>query len=228
MYSIRSLCKHLHFDFEVVIVGDKPDWFTGKHIPTTPIRGSQYTRAFDIARKLEAICESDLVSEDFIYCYDDQYALDRIGLGYFGKVVASEKYTGDIIKGGSGNWNRLLEVTMKMLGAPNRPLWNYETHLPRMFNKTKLMQLHRDYDLHKNPMLFSSIYFNEYHDAPEIVLVEHNEVKAGVYSKTTYDQIKALCHGKLWLNNGENGWNPSLERFLKNNYPNPCRFENIV
>lgn len=220
--SFRSMHKHLKFPFEVILVGDAPEWYTGKHIKTEPVRGKTFARAFDIARKLDLICNSPIVSEDFIYCYDDQYALSDIDLSYFDNVVALEPYIGRPVKNASGKWNRLLEQTFNVLGAPEREVWNFETHLPRKFNKGNLWQLHRDYDLHRNPLLFSTLYYNEYFDRPDVVLVEKNDIKAGVYSKLSYPQIEQLCNGKLWLNNGEAGWSPSLDRFIKNAYPQKC------
>ena len=67
--ALRSWEKHAQFDFEPVIVGDKPTWYTGKHIPTIPVRGKKFARAFDIATKITLVASSDLVTEDFIYSY---------------------------------------------------------------------------------------------------------------------------------------------------------------
>ena len=94
-----------------------------------------------------------------------------------------------------------------------------------MLNKTKLRQLIRDHKPHKNPLLFSTIYYNEYFETPDIVLTERNEIKAGIYKATSYVGIVDQCRGKLWLNHGEKAWNDSMSRFLKNNYPEPCRYE---
>lgn len=223
-HSIRSLCKHLYFDFDIVIVGDKPDWYNGKHIQTTPIRNINFCRAFDIARKLQTIVESDLISDDFVYCYDDIYALSRVGWGYFGKVVALEPKPTKPIRTGSNKWNKMLDSTFAALGSIGT--YNYETHLPRMFNKAKLTQLMNDYDLHRNPLLFSTLYFNEYCENPDIVLTEQNNIKAGLYgSGYSFDQIVNACHGKLWLNHSENAWGAPMDRFLKNNFPEKCKYE---
>src|SRR5574338_1171546 len=139
-YSIRSLCKFLDFDFDVVIIGDKPSWYNGKHIQTNAVRGVNFARAFDIARKLEFVFESDLISDDFIWCYDDIYAVNRCGWGYFGKVIALEPRPIKPVRMGSNKWNKMLESSFDALDIDKA--WNYETHLPRMFNKTRLKWIH--------------------------------------------------------------------------------------
>jgi len=214
--SIRSMCKNLKFDFNVVIVGDKPKWYNGDHIYANPIRGIQFTRAFDIANKLSLIVNSDLITDDFIYCYDDIYALQPISLEYFDEVVA-QCDENSVKLNGSGKWNRMLQESFNRLNIEQK--WNYETHLPRKFNKQKLAKIITSYNLHKNPLLFSTLYYNEYFDKPTLMA---NDVKCQIYSKTSINDIDQKATGKLWLNHGQNGWNGSLKRYLINLFPDRC------
>ncbi len=226
-YSIRSVCKFAQFDFDIVIVGDKPIWYTGKHIPATPIRNKRFTRAFDIAKKLELVCESELVSDDFLYMYDDQYFVNPVKLeDLSGAVAISEIVERRKGRVGSEVWKELLARTVDILArAEAERIYNYETHLPRVLNKRKLKLLMDAYDLHRQPLLFNTLYFNEYYHKPRVILEKENTIKAGLYKQQTSDAIVNLCRGKLVLNNGEKAFNHALKIFLKNSYPNSCIFE---
>jgi len=225
-YSIRSLCKYVKFDFDVVIVGDKPSWYNGKHIQTGQVRNINFAKAYDIAKKIKAICESDLVSNDFIYMYDDVYCVNDCQLSDFQKVIAMDYLAPNPKKtkfGGSGKWMQLLTDTRKLLQMEN--VWSYETHLPRMFNKGHLELVMNSYNLLNKPLLISTLYFNELFEKPDVVLVNDNKYKAGVFQKMTTAQIEATCKGKLWMNNTENAWNSNLDRFLLSLLPNKCVYE---
>lgn len=227
-YSIRSLCKFLKFEFEPVIIGDKPKWYKGKHIETKPIRGRKFTRAFDIARKLEIICDTSWISDDFMYMYDDQYFVNPTDLSDISGAIAMAEVVRktDNRRFGSDVWRELMNKTIDALKESGHDrVFNYETHLPRVLNKHKLKILTDAYNLHKNPLLFNTLYFNEYFHQPKVELEKENNIKAGVYKPMSTDQIRVLCRGKFVLNNGERGWNHSFNLFLKNTFPEKCRFE---
>ena len=79
--------------------------------------------------------------------------------------------------------------------------------------------------MHHVPLLFNTLYFNEYFDAPEIILEKENKIKAGIYKAMTSDEIRNLCTNKLIMNHGEKAFNHPLKLFLKNNYHKICKFE---
>lgn len=226
-YSIRSVCKYAQFEFDILIVGDKPTWYTGKYLPTHPIRGKRFTRAFDIARKLEIICDSKLITDDFLYMYDDQYFINPVQLADLsGAIAISEIVKREEARVGSEVWKELLKRTVDALHESGcERIYNYETHLPRVLNKARLKLVLDAYQLHKNPLLFNTIYFNEYFHQPRIILEQKNEIKAGVYNALISDQIRNQCRGKLVLNHGEKAYNHQMKIFLKNSFPENCKFE---
>lgn len=221
--SIRSLCKYITFPFDIVIVGDCPEWYNGKHIQTDKVRGMTFARAMDITNKLNHIIASDLITKDFIYIYDDIMAIAPIDSDYFDKVVALEPYNGGRVQGASTTWNRLLDATFNALKF--EPKWNYETHLPRKINKDMLSKIINIHRLDKTPLLFNTLYFNEFYGEPDIVLTEQNDIKAGVLKPLTNEGIGNICKGKLWLNYSENGYNNSMNVWLKRKFSDKCRFE---
>lgn len=214
-YSIRSLQKFCNFEFDVVIVGDKPNWFTGKCIDTGKVRNVDFAKAFDINQKMKAIFQSTLVPDNFIYIYDDVYCVNSCELSDFEKVISMDylpKIPQKTRFGGSTKWMKLLTDTRNALKTDEA--WSYETHLPRMFNKGNLELVMNSYGVWTKPLLISTLYYNELFDKPDVVLAEINEYKAGVYQKMNSQSIKALCHGKKWLNNTEAAWSNYLDKFL--------------
>jgi hypothetical protein len=222
--SIRSLCKHVKFDFEVVIVGDKPAWYQGKFIPTDKVRGVRFARAFDIANKLKTIAYSDEISEDFVYLYDDVYLVNDCTIDDFKKVIALEPLPekGEV-RVGSNVWRLLMRETHKSLGLDKA--YNYETHIPRMLNKKKLDLILKAYELKTRPMLFSTLYYNEYFERPDVVLTEKNEYKAGIYNAIPYNKIEQECRNKKFLNHSENAYRDSMIRFLETRFNEKSQYE---
>lgn len=228
-FSIRSLCKYAQFDFEPIIIGDKPKWYSGKFIPVKALRNKRFTRAFDIANKLSIICDSETISDDFLYMYDDQYFINPVELeNISGAIAMNEINKVSPVNVGSEVWRELMNrtvVALKENGCDER-IYNYETHLPRVLNKKKLKLILDAYRLSKEPLLFSTLYFNEYHERPKVELEKDNKIKAGIYKAMNLQDIRNLCKGKLVLNNGEKGWNHQLNIFLKNTFHEKCEYEN--
>lgn len=226
-FSIRSLCKYAQFDFEPVIIGDLPRWYNGKHIPVKALRNRRFTRAFDIAQKLEIICGTENISDDFVYMYDDQYFINPVTIDNIsGAIAMNEIKKVNPVKVGSEVWRELMNMTVvKLRENGHEQIFNYETHLPRVLNKQKLKLILKAYELNKNPLLFNTIYFNEFFDEPRIKIEESNPIKAGIYKAMNLQQIRDLCKNKLILNNGDGGWNHQLNVYLKNTFPERCKFE---
>lgn len=225
-YSIRSLQKFCNFDFDVVIVGDKPNWYNGKHVETGKVRNVDYAKAFDINQKMKAIFESTLVPDNFFYIYDDVYCVNPCELSDFEKVIAMDYLPKSPQKtrfGGSTKWMKLLTDTRNAIKTED--VWSYETHLPRMFNKGHLELVMNSYGVWLKPLLISTLYYNELFDKPDVILTDKNDYKAGIYQKMNAQSIEAACKGKKWMNNTENAWSNYLDRFLANLLPESSKFE---
>lgn len=226
-YSIRSVCKYAQFPFDVMIIGDRPTWYKGKCIEMPPIRGKRFTRAFDIARKIDVICGTETISKDFLYCYDDQYFVNPVKLEDLAGAVALNEITDyKEPRVGSEVWKELMNRTVSALVKNGHDTcYNYETHLPRLLNRGKLKLIIDGYDLHQQPLLFSTLYFNEYYHKPRVILEKENNIKAGIYKPLTADAIRNMCRSKLVLNHGEASYNHAMKLFLKNTFPEKCVFE---
>lgn len=65
-YAIRSMVKHFKPLIGVLLIGDKPEWFTGDHIPFADLKGEK-----ERSMQLKVLQAPD---EFFIYSNDDYFA----------------------------------------------------------------------------------------------------------------------------------------------------------
>jgi len=82
-YSIRSMVKHFRDFTDALIVGHKPDWYTGPHLPYAEIKGKP---GLNILGKINAAG----MKEPFLWCADDHFALkpfDKTLPHYFYKDI---------------------------------------------------------------------------------------------------------------------------------------------
>lgn len=223
-YALRSWSKFFKDDFNIVLVGDKPVWYVGDYIKTISIRGKSFTRALDITLKLNVIIASKGITDEFIYSYDDVYLLSDCTVKDFQQTIAIETMPANYkMPRASGKWKRLLEVTFKSLNLD--VVYNYETHLPRMFKKEWLNMIIQAYRLDKNPMLVSTLYYNEFFDKPDLILSQNNEFKAGIYDRINYVRLQQMIRGKKVLNHSENAYNDAMKRLLRELYKEKSKFE---
>lgn len=71
-YAIRSIYKHFAPLTGVLIIGDRPTWYAGDHIPLADLKGEK-----EKSMQLKVMQCTD---EDFLYSNDDYYALQDFGL----------------------------------------------------------------------------------------------------------------------------------------------------
>lgn len=220
-YSLRSLSNY-QFEHNVMIVGNPPSWYKGAGVRLSRYKGNSYTRAFDVVKKLKAAIESKNVTEDFIFMYDDQYVLQPTTLEHLAPCAQAEIQKGKRIPStGSDKYKDLLNWTFDELDIKGQ-VWNYETHLPRKFNKTLLKSIIDGYNLTENPRLVSSLYYNEYFDKPTYMA---SDMKIGFYQVTTPEKIRKEIKGKRFLNHNDGVGVKNILPVLNELFPNPSKYE---
>lgn len=129
-YSLRS-ANYEH----VVLVGDKPDWFTGDHIPAKD--GSVAT--LNIWNKIKAACLDPRVSDNFFYANDDYFYLQPLVMPY-------PNYYGTL-QNGNNAYKDICRHTMRILKLNGLGTNFYDIHRPMMINKNKFLEC---YDFFSN------------------------------------------------------------------------------
>jgi hypothetical protein len=233
-YAIRSIEKNFKSPFRIIVIGDLPSWANDDlkrlHIPTKLISGIPYCHCLDVNSKMKTLLQSEDLDESFIYTYDDIIFIAPVEYSDIAMLKADsfiesaefiqEKSTG------SRKWNNLLTFDFNFLSASKFRTYNYETHLPRMFQKNLLMELFSIPELQEVPFLFSTLYYNMFFKVKPYIIGQPNcDIKTGVYEQQNIRQIRAACAGKKFLNFNNQGVNPHLFRFLAEMFPDKSSFE---
>lgn len=212
-YSLRSVCQNLE-DANVWVVGGKPSWYVGKHIP---VRQSN-TKYQNVFNNLNAIVNSEDIPDDFIMMNDDFYIVKPID-----KV---ETYNGgylqdkiDLFSKNMTNsyYIKLLKNTKDRLASLgiDDPL-DYAIHVPMEFNKEKLSTVI------KPRMSYRTLYGNIYN----VGGIKISDVK--IHSKNTRDWADTPDLDSLelpYLSTNDASFEDVYRNILKDMFPDPCRFE---
>ena len=167
-YSIRSAVKNLPHD-KIWVVGGKPDWYTGNYIEVGQTR-SKYSNA---RNNLKAICNSELISESFIFMNDDFYIInkvDSVPYMYSGTLDKKIKVREDLFSGNS--YTGLLRQTLNGLFRKTKAIvLDYELHVPMVMEKKKLSKV----------LMFSGLWRSVYGNTFKVGGIKIRDVK--VYNK---------------------------------------------
>lgn len=220
---MRSVLQNYQGDAKIIIVGDKPPWYDGPHLPVKRVRRGK-NRAFrDSLNKLMTAVASPLVDDEFVWMMDDIYfnkpVTDRdLKIHYYQSTMTEAK----LEKYKPGNkWQRLKLATFKRLHAAGLPMRDYATHLPQHVEKSKFKELVRRFDpgCTSRLMLWEELYGNLYaENARPSGSVLYRTLKRKPY------RIYANIDRKF-INNGNKAWNEALRGYLWESFPAKSQFE---
>lgn len=224
LFALRSWAENCCFPANIVVIGDKEDWFSDEiHFIECPRMSDN--PSVDTFNKLKVALESDIVTDDFVWTNDDIYVLQPIDLSHIQlpKVLGpldTSKYKGFYRE----NMQRTIDC-LKQLGAACQ---NYGTYTPVMFNKASWLGLIAKLDEQiTQGMLYTSIYFNL--QQPQVTAVTLDWRKdpflLPVVSQNPSTEVVKSLLPKMFLNNARSGYSPWLESFLDKEFPAKCLFE---
>ncbi len=183
-YSIKTV-KKFYKNARCWVVGDTP--VTDEevtHIPTELVltaRSPLDRRNVDLMRKLDAILDSD-INEEFVLMYDDQYFLRKITKKDLQptalcRIDDLSKY--HRVKGLL--YGRLWDNTYKTISEMGVPMYDYETHLPRLMEKEKTRWLMDTHDLRNQNYLIHSLYYTMFAEDP-ILISEDDTIRSHTWT----------------------------------------------
>jgi len=124
-----------------------------------------------------------------------------------------------------------------------KPRLNFESHMPRVYEKDKMAELFEKFDFEKMyiPYALATLYFGYYENYDMPTLEEHNEYKAGFYfedesncsfQSNSFLSINNAVTDKVWINYNERGINFTglsgkqyLKLWLTTRFPEKSKFE---
>lgn len=256
IYMLRSIEKHMKIPYDVFLFADKRNdlsWIKGVTIRkmerTYPKKAEEhfdgvkhYENYFDVLHKIEAMANDEDVSERFVVFYDDiclnrdVHSIEDLVLFI---AVRSYDDAKDEYERRKGKWLKTVMAAMDLLKSNARPRYDYESHLPRFYMKSKWKKLFKIYPIDEQliPYSPSTLYTNWYYDKPmKNLLRDTNDIKAGFYGErlakdiasfSSFNEniIRKAIQGKMFINYNDFGLSGSLEKILKELYPNKSKFE---
>lgn len=261
-YFLRSLDKNLKIPFRVKLFARQlPGWISKevdyeivpkfypdsarKHHEVKKYKKKHYENYFDVLHKLDVISRDDSLGENVLYGYDDMLLLQPVtNQSILEQRIAMMHYREGkkIYDANTTKWGRTATRAFGILKDLKRPLWDYETHLPRMLNRKMLRVMFAAFPVEQEviPYAPSTLYHNLFYDKPDDKIYKQNKIKAGFYgsrSKELIDyadypcadinDIKKYVKGKLWLNYNNNGIAKytELKGWIQKSFPKKSRFE---
>ena len=231
--ALRSIEKNCKFDYEVILVGDCPDWVNKEtlvHINPKIPAAAEYQKAWNGINKLKFLLENYEMSE-LLMTYDDIIFLKEVKYKDISKPIALAQLPDSVrqLTGtSSAKWREVLQYTIDALKRNNLPSLNFETHLPRLFNAEKLREMISLFGFQKRPYLFPTLYFNWLNPKQKpVVLAEipNQKIKAGIYYPSDFEKYLPVLEEYTYLNWSEEFWAPKLENVLLGLFPEQSKYE---
>lgn len=224
LFALRSWYEKTCFPANLVIIGDREDWF-GEEIFVIEHQRTSDNPQIDTMEKLKLAIESPEVTERFIWTNDDIYLVNRVSLAH----IEIPKVLGDLNpKKFKGVYAENMSRTIMLLDKFGLPKLNYGTHTPVLFEKFKLVEMLERFPEAESGVLFSSLYFNSqaFPAYPIVLDWETDQFLLPVISqKPNEERAIELLQRKVFLNNTVSGHSAWLEKFLEQMFPEPSIFE---
>lgn len=215
-YSIRSVHQNMPHD-NIWVVGGKPDWYTGNHIPVVQWMDKEANEKANLA----AIATSDEISDPFILMNDDFFVVHKLEdfvMFNGGKLIDRVKLYSKNFPG-----TRYLELLLDlhkhllMLGFDD-PV-DYETHTPIIMTKSILKATHRQLDL------FRSVYGNAVDLDGIPISNSYNDVKYYINNPGNLQAYDIETLPYPYLSSDDESFSAIYEKVLLDMFPEPSPYE---
>jgi hypothetical protein len=213
-YSIRSVVQSFP-DSNIWVVGGKPVWYSGNYINIKQV----LTKYRNAIQNLNAICNSNEISEEFILMNDDFYIVKNINTikTYHGGLLLDKINLYQKINSNS-NYTRKLAATYKKIKSLDieNPL-DYELHVPMVMEKKKLKQILQNND----QFLWRSIYGNVFGVGGE----QMEDVKVYTKGPLVLKSYNLKKDEHIYLSSADTSFDMILSNILKKQFTEKTKYE---
>lgn len=222
-YSLRSIEKNLIGYRNVYVVGENPGFLKGIiHIPY-PDEIGPHNADGNIACKVLRACQEKDLSDIFLFINDDHLILKPMDVSL---IPAFHK--GDMNdypeKHWTNNlWRRRLKRTRDVLNQKNLPAFNYDCHVPILFNKHTFPKVMEMFDFREDiGYTMKSMYGNVVcQDSCNLLGGE----KRTIFQMMQFIQIENRLKNCDFASYNDEGLNAHLKKWLWSKFPARSRFE---
>jgi hypothetical protein len=220
--SMRSVVKHFQGEVKTTVIGDRPSWYRGHHIPCPRIPRNKRERSDshpfrDTANKIVVAANHPEIDESFVWIMDDVYLLRQTSF----EDLNTPRFDPWYRENRRREWHRLISATFSALKEKGYPNRQAGTHLPHLFLKTNLKQMFEEFDFLKRLLLFEILYSNRFHkDA-----IPHPPFLVRYQRQPTMQQLNQAAEVSNVLNYVGNCWRTTLRNWVQSRFPEPTAFE---
>ena len=212
-WSIRSVEKNFVGKARIIIAGDRPPWYCGECLDISPVN----PRWKDSNVKLLEACRSPLVGNKFVAMMDDLIFLRNIDEEML-KIPRGKRIDPKPSKEDS-EWMKRCKHSMSFFSNPVF----YAMHVPRVFDKDKILDLHKEYNLESSDHIPENLYGNVFWDKYQ---TSKNFLH---YQKEPFTDIRDIdvAVNAPVFNWKNKAWNKTLRDWLKQRFPYQTSHESV-
>jgi len=227
---LRSIEKNAKFNYDVVILGDAPEWINQVQVKVFNvgfIPSPVNPKAFNVIDKIRDACQNKLIDKEMLLMYDDIIFLNPVEKSDIEEIVANGLIPQDPKHPWTASpaWVNVMLNTLAALKRNKMSTYNFETHLPRLFDKEKLAVLFDKFGFKKRAYCFPTLYYNEYHKEVRCLDTDPKNTKVGLYFNDDFTNKIADFNTHLFLNWSQNQWTEELKDKLFEMFSEKSQFE---
>lgn len=205
-YAIRSMVKHFKPLSGVLLIGDKPEWFCGDHIPVADIMWPDQPNRIWKERSIQlkiAVCPDEV----FLYSNDDYFAnQDFKTIPYYYDVTCAEMA-----------WAHSIN-SYKDMYEQCRPHWkNFDVHTPMIMMKDKFHSSFQEMIEMDCQWPVKTTYAHTFEGT------QYYDLK--IRGPHTLEELQWQIKDKPFFSTHNSALNDDLISFLNNLYPDKSDFE---
>lgn len=160
--SIISLKKHFPGAFRITLIGDKPYWYDGHHVPAPRARATRDGDARmpwrDTQNKIILAANCAEIDEKFVWMMDDTFMLKPTTVAQMEQPHYDPWYRVNM----KSTWHQLIRASFIELEKRGKTTLQMGTHLPHVFRKSKLKEMFEEYNFPGQLLLFDVLYSNHF------------------------------------------------------------------
>lgn len=212
--SILSVQRNVPGNHKITVIGEKPAWYEGHHIPVPAVRMRVPTGHLpfrDTQNKLVYAVHSSEVDDSFIWMMDDVYFLKTTAVEEICRPINDPWYRVNT----KTIWHQLIRITFAALQKQGRMNLQFATHLPHFFEKEKLREMFRVYDYPKTLLIFENLYRNHFEIQSDVIPY------TGFLRRLLVPMSTGSLHeiGENVLNYQSKCYTPQMKAFLEQKFP---------
>lgn len=216
-WSVRSVEKFYDGKAKTTIIGDRPPWYHGHHIPKARVPANTPNRSYrDMLSKMWVMATHPEIDDEFVWMMDDIYLIKPCSIEELSTPRA------DRWSATTGNsWQRRKRNTMTILQSMRKPTHDYATHLPHYVEKQLLREMYEAHNLHHNTVLWEVLYGNIYRDTPEPTRPFFSRFS----KRMPLEEYHQRTQHAVIMNHTASAWCQGLRQFLEQLLPEPSQTE---